>query len=83
MAYTLTLTGKTYGIKETLKGLGFRWNPDMKGWRAIFDNKSEAEEIASRWISEGVYGDIKQEAEKKYRVKESWIFNLEIMDDKI
>lgn len=83
MTYTLTLTGKTYGIKETLKGLGFRWNPDMKGWRAIFDNKSEAEEIASRWISEGVYGDIKQEAEKKYRVKESWIFNLESMDDKI
>lgn len=83
MAYTLTLTGNTYGIKETLKGLGFRWNPDMKGWKAMFNSKDEAEEIASRWASEGVYGNIKQEAEKRYRVKQSWIFNLESMHDKI
>ena len=82
MTYALTLTGKTYGIKETLKGLGFRWNPEMKGWKAIFNTKEEAEEIASRWEAEGVFGKIEQKVEKKYPVKESWIFNLESMHDK-
>ena len=83
MTYALTLTGKTYGIKEVLKGLGFRWNPDMKAWKAIFNSKEEAEEIASRWASEGVYGKVEQKVEKKYFVKESWIFNLESMHDKV
>ena len=83
MTYALTLTGKTYGIKEVLKGLGFRWNPDMKAWKAIFNSKEEAEEIASRWASEGVYGKVEQKVEKRYRVKQSWIFNLESMHDKI
>lgn len=83
MAYTLTLTGNTYGIKETLKGLKFRWNAIAKAWQASFDSKEEAEDIASRWVSEGVYGNIQQKVEKKYMVKESWIFNLESMHDKI
>lgn len=83
MTYTLTLTGNTYGIKETLKGLKFRWNAIAKAWQASFDSKEEAEEIASRWTSEGVYGSIEQKVEKRYRIKESWIFNLESMHDKI
>lgn len=82
MAYTLTLTGRTYGIKDTLKGLGFRWDSINKAWKALFDTKEQAEEIAQRWIAEGVYGNIEQKVEKKYFVKESWIFNLESMHDK-
>ena len=83
MAYTLTLTGRTYGIKDTLKGLGFRWDSINKAWKALFDTKEQAEEIANRWIAEGVYGNIEQKVEKRYRIKESWIFNLESMHDKI
>jgi len=78
----LTLTGNTYGIKETLKGLGFRWNPKTKGWTGIFNN-DDADELAHRWHSEGVYAEKSEAVEKHYRIKESWIFNLESMHDKI
>ena len=50
------LTGNTYGIKETLKGLGFKWNG--KEWIKEVKDQTEAEELANRWISEGVYGTI-------------------------
>lgn len=52
------LTGNTYGIKETLKGLGFKWNKDH--WRKSFGDseETEANEIANRWNSEGVYGTV-------------------------
>jgi len=83
MAYTLTLTGNTYGIKETLKGLKFRWDSFSKAWKATLETKEEAEELAHRWVKEGVYGTIKQKVDKRYMVKESWIFNLESMHDKI
>lgn len=81
----LTLTGNTYGIKEAIKALGFRWNPEAKAWSKTFEDKAEAEEIASRWTSEGVYGtlaEVKAEKPKRYPVKESYIFNLESMHDK-
>lgn len=83
MAYTLTLTGNTYGIKETLKGLKFRWDSFSKAWKTTLETKEEAEELAHRWVSEGVYGQVEQKVEKRYFVKESWIFNLESMHDKI
>ena len=83
----LTLTGNTYGIREALKGLGVRWTPAIKGWIGIFSDE-EAEELSTRWHSEGVYatkvelpkttGEV-----KRYPVKESYIFNLESMHDKI
>lgn len=52
------MTGRTYGIKNTLKGLGFRWNG--KNWIKDFKDSEEAEanEIARRWYSEGVYGKV-------------------------
>lgn len=83
MAYTLTLSGNTYGIKETLKGLKFRWDSFSKAWKATLETKEEAEELAQRWVKEGVYGTIEQKVEKRYMVKESWIFNLESMHDKV
>lgn len=82
----LTLTGNTYGIKEAIKALGFRWNPAIKAWVKVFDTVAEADEIAGRWASEGVYGtteEVKSNPVKKYPVKQSYIFNLESMDDKI
>lgn len=82
----LTLTGNTYGIKEVIKALGFRWNPAIKAWVKVFDTVAEADEIAGRWASEGVYGtteEVKNNTVKKYPVKESYIFNLESMNDKI
>lgn len=52
------LKGNTFGIKETLKGLGFRWNG--KEWTRTFEDSEEAiaDEIATRWYSEGVYGTV-------------------------
>ena len=88
---TLTLTGKTYGIKEELKADGFRWNPKAKAWVKSYDNseKERVERLADAWLDCGVIGAVTQTAdstnkvEKRYRVKQSWIFNLESMHDKI
>ena len=48
----LTLTGNTYGIKEALKGLGFRWTPAIKGWIGIFSDE-EANNALERLLSAG------------------------------
>ena len=54
----VTLNGNTYGIKETLKSLGFKWNG--KTWIRNFNDseESKANEIATRWYNEGVYGTV-------------------------
>jgi hypothetical protein len=89
MAYEVIMSGNTYGIKETLKQLGFKWFSRAKVWSRFFDTEQEATEIANRWTAEGVYGSVveggaapKQFQTKYYRVKQSWIFNLESMHDK-
>lgn len=58
----VTLKGNTYPIKETLKGLGFKWNQKERAWTQDLNNSEEdfAIEIANRWVSEGVYGTIKE-----------------------
>lgn len=80
----LSLTGNTYGIRETLKSLGFRWDPNKKAWVGTFETE-EANELAHRWHSEGVYAETCEVTFRKrmYRCKESWIFNLEAMHDKL
>ena len=57
---TLALRGNTYGIKEVLKNLGFRWDKKEKAWIQDFENSKEqyVNELSTRWISEGVYGYI-------------------------
>lgn len=52
------MSGQTYGIRKTLRGLGFRWNG--KHWIRSFKDSEEREanEIAKRWFSEGVYGKV-------------------------
>ena len=54
------LRGNTYGIKDTLKDLGFRWSKGHNCWFRNFDDheEKEANEIASRWVYEGVYATI-------------------------
>lgn len=55
---TVILNGNTFGIKETLKGLGFKWNSKTKEWTKTYGDSEEtiANEVAQRWTNEGVYG---------------------------
>lgn len=83
----LTLAGNTYGIRYEIKGMGFRWHPDAKVWYKMFNDseKQDAEALANKWAgvtgkTEYIEGKVK---EKRYPVKESYIFNLESMHDKI
>ena len=85
------LTGRTYSIKETLKENGFRWNPATKAWSKTYDDsdKEYCENLAKAWTGDGVYVTVSTKAskpasdERKYMVKENWIFNLESMHDKL
>lgn len=85
----LTLSGNTFSIKEELKAEGFRWNPTNKTWSKNFEDETRANELRDAYESNGVYGSISEvqksekKNEKKYFVKESWIFNLESMHDKL
>lgn len=58
----VTLKGNTYGIKEVLKGLGFRWYGKANCWMKNFedDEEEKANEIANRWNYEGVYGKVEK-----------------------
>lgn len=37
---SVAITGNTYPVKDQLKALGARWNPDTKSW-LVPDNKAE------------------------------------------
>ena len=91
------VAGNTYSIRYALKEYGFRWNPNTKAWFKTFNDsdKEDAEALVKKvkavqyenkslWTgltvkTEHVEGKAQ---EKKYMVKESWIFNLESMHDK-
>lgn len=85
----LILTGNTYGIRYEIKGKGFRWHPDFKAWYKLFNDadKADAEAIAKEYGRNGVQAKLEtiegKVKEKRYPVKESWLFNLESMHDKI
>jgi hypothetical protein len=36
------ITGNTYPVKDALKALGGRWDPNAKGWRVPADKANEA-----------------------------------------
>ena len=83
----LIISGNTYSFRESLRKDGFRWNPSIKAWTRNFkdddttiNNISTAYNLNGLSISKRVIGNSN---EKKYYVKESWIFNLESMHDKI
>ena len=81
----LQLTGNTYGIRNELKAMRFRWNPNSKTWVKIFDDAEEDEvkKIADKWSGVSAKTDRIEGKEKTYSVKGSWIFNLESMHDKL
>jgi hypothetical protein len=45
MADTVLITGNTYPVKESIKGLGGRWDSVAYGWRVPADRAAEARAI--------------------------------------
>lgn len=41
------ITGNTYPVKDALKALGARWNPDQKAWMIADEKAAEARKIVS------------------------------------
>lgn len=85
----LTLSGNTFSIKEQLKAEGFKWNPTQKAWYKDCKDAGEATDLMIAYEKDGVSGMISEikastvSRPKHYMVKESWIFNLEAMHDKV
>ena len=44
---TVAITGNTYPVKDQLKALGARWNPDQKAWMVEADKADQARKIVS------------------------------------
>lgn len=47
MSYMIPITGNTYPVKESLKALGARWNPDAKAWMVAAEKADEARRIVA------------------------------------
>jgi hypothetical protein len=41
------ITGNTYPVKDALKALGARWNPDQKAWMVSDERADEARKIVA------------------------------------
>jgi hypothetical protein len=41
------ITGNTYPVKDQLKAIGARWNPDQKAWMIADEKAAEARKIVS------------------------------------
>lgn len=86
MRYLLTTAGNTFVFKESLRNDKFRWNPNRKVWTKVVEDDETAQAIISAYSENGLHIEVKPLSnpdEKKYFVKESWIFNLESMHDKL
>ncbi len=44
---TVAITGNTYPVKDQLKAIGARWNPDQKAWMISADKAGQAKQIVS------------------------------------
>lgn len=44
---TVAITGNTFPVKDQLKALGARWNPDLKAWMVDESKAVEARRIVS------------------------------------
>jgi hypothetical protein len=42
---TIAITGNTYPVKDQLKSLGARWNPERKAWMVPADKADAARKI--------------------------------------
>lgn len=85
----LVISGKTYGFREALKKARLSWDPERKVWYNNYDDTEmqKVKEIALGCEENGLKATITttqgSPKVKKYPVKESWIFNLESMHDKL
>jgi hypothetical protein len=46
------ITGNTYPVKDSLKALGARWNPDQKVWMIDDTKADQAKEIVAKGASQ-------------------------------
>ena len=92
MRRQLIATGNTYALRNSLKKDGFRWNPTRKAWTKIYETENEQEQPEAIQTLIDAYEDngvsfiihtLSDPNERKYFVKESRIFNLESMHDKL
>lgn len=44
---TVLITGNTYPVKEQIKALGGRWDPNAKGWRVPEGKAAAAQRLVS------------------------------------
>ena len=58
----VTVTGNTYPVKDQLKALGARWNPDAKAWMV-----PQAKVDAARKIVAGAPSQSNRSARPSYR----------------
>lgn len=83
----LTVSGRTFDLRESLKNDGFRWNPERKAWTRNFaDNDEKLDILKNAYEENGLFTEVRSISnpnEKKYFVKQGWIFNLESMQDKV
>lgn len=43
----IAITGNTFPVKDALKALGARWNPDQKAWMIAEDKAEKARQLVS------------------------------------
>lgn len=43
----IAITGNTYPVKDQLKALGARWNPDQKAWMVDEEKAEQARQIVA------------------------------------
>ena len=82
----LSIKGDTYKHKDMLKSDGFRWNYTHCVWSRVFKDGKELVSYQNKYNALGfkiIIDDVNPDDEKKYYVKESWVFNLESMHDKV
>lgn len=83
----LTISGKTYDFRESLRTDGFRWNPERKVWTRNFaDDDTKLQALKNACEENGLFTEIRNISnpnERKYLCKESYRFNLESMSNKL
>ena len=47
MSQTVAITGNTYPVKDQIKALGGRWNPDQKAWMVPADKADQARSLVT------------------------------------
>lgn len=85
--FKLLVEGNTFEHKENLKKDKFRWDPAKSNWSKTSEDAELMKALAREYSEQGLQTTLtafgNDRNERKYFVKESWIFNLESMHDKL